>query len=102
MYIEDEAVVKENVGKRVSGRGKTRRALTRQSGLYSARRPSLFPTLSPPQPPYKASYNATHTRRLQTTERNTAATHTEGCNQLSMELHSIPHRKAGATRRIEE
>ena len=45
MYIEDEAVVKENVGKRVSGRGKTRRALIRQSGLYSARRPSLCPTL---------------------------------------------------------
>ena len=80
MYIEDEAVVKENGGKRVreegSGRGKTRRALTRQSGLYSARRPSLFPTLSPPQPPYKASYNATHTWRLQATERKTEATNT--------------------------
>ena len=55
MYIEDEAVVKENVEEGVEGesergseRGKTRRALTRQRGLYSARRPSLCPTLPIP------------------------------------------------------
>ena len=126
MYIEDEAVVKENfeegVGERVrenvgkresermsgrgseresergsgrgnqrgcreeeservsgrgpgrgSGRGKTRRALTRQSGLYSARRPSLYPTLPHPNHPAKPP----------------ARQPTQGdYKQLSMEQHS--------------
>ena len=93
MYIEDEAVVKENIGKRVSGRGKTRQALTRQSGLYSARRPSLCPTLPTPTALQSLLQCNPH-KKTGATERKTEATHTEGCNQMNMELHSIPHRKA--------
>ena len=71
MYIEDEDVVKENVGKRED-----------EASVDPPKRVVLRETTFPlpesphPQPPYKASYNATHTRRLE---------------QLNMELHSNPH-----------
>ena len=82
MYIEDEDVVKENVGKREDEASvdPPKRVVLRETTFPlpespHPNRPTKPPTMQPAQGDYK---------------------------QLNMELHSIPHRKAGATRRIEE
>ena len=86
MHIEDKAVVKENVGKRVSeeGVGKREDEASVDPPKRVVLRETTFPLSDSPHPNHP-----TKPPTMQPTQ--------EGCNQLNMELHSNPHKKTGAT-----